>query len=208
METRSVTRRMRRRCRVRVASYPTDASADLDRLGGELDYKLCADTVRSTSASDGAAVRLDDLPAQIEPDPRSLCESSAFAPLVLDPEELFENAILELYGYAGAAVRHGKLHDGLPPWSRILPGRCLDRHSATRRGVFQGVVEKIRKHHGDPCLISPYDSRRTAACAGDSYPCFFEARVKGVNGAINGRIQVEPLEVESQPSGLDPRHVE
>ena len=84
----------------------------LDWFGRKLDYNSRAKAIGSAIAANRSAMCFDDLPTEIEPDPRSARCSQALRPLVLHAEELVEDSLAEFWRNSAARVRHGKTHDG------------------------------------------------------------------------------------------------
>ena len=99
-------------------------------FGGHLYRNSCAAAAIPRLTADRAAVQLDDLPAQIQPNSRAAHACRAAGAVVLDPEKLLKDALAELRGDAGTRVRDGNLPHSAGVHPRVLPGQHLDGNSA------------------------------------------------------------------------------
>jgi hypothetical protein len=89
-------------------------------IGLEPERDNGAGTALGRLAPDRAAVGLDDLATEIEPDPRPTHALWRAVEMVFDAEELLEDAFPEGRRYTRSGVRHGELQ-GRRAFRRGLP---------------------------------------------------------------------------------------
>ena len=108
------------------ARYAADCdAASADAREGYSNAR--ANAVLTGVAPDVSAVRSDDVLAQVQADARAFALFGIHPSVMFNPEELLEDALPELRGYAGPGIRHGKMQDRPIP----DPAFCLDTTTRT-----------------------------------------------------------------------------